>query len=74
MEMSRVKACMLLVFLISTMWMNEQVEAKLLNIDPCKGPNPPPHCLPPGTDPKSPPQQANTYNRGCSKIFRCRGN
>ncbi|XVF81246.1 hypothetical protein PTKIN_Ptkin15bG0140300 [Pterospermum kingtungense] len=40
-------------------------------LDPCKRPGGPhPGCHP---DPNSPPQEANPYQRGCSKYFRCRG-
>ncbi|KAL4283136.1 hypothetical protein GQ457_16G030480 [Hibiscus cannabinus] len=40
-------------------------------LDPCKRPGGPhPGCHP---DPESPPIEANSYDRGCSKHNRCRG-
>ena len=39
-------------------------------LDPCKGPNPAVGCR---QDPKTPPQAANPWSRGCSPISECRG-
>ncbi|WJZ91293.1 hypothetical protein VitviT2T_010379 [Vitis vinifera] len=38
-------------------------------LDPCKGPKPPVGCV---SDSHAPRQEANPWNRGCSKITQCR--
>nr|DAD24137.1 TPA_asm: hypothetical protein HUJ06_025600 [Nelumbo nucifera] len=71
MEMSKVKVCFLLVILINMAWMNEQVNGAWLDLDPCKGPHPPPHCAE-AADPKSDAHEVTRFDRGCSERDRCR--
>ncbi|XVE78147.1 hypothetical protein DITRI_Ditri13aG0120500 [Diplodiscus trichospermus] len=77
MGFSDIKAWLICVVLIISMVVAmNQVDAAARTpinaavIDPCKRPGGPhPGCHP---DPNSPPQEANPYHRGCSKIHRCR--
>ncbi|XVF32118.1 hypothetical protein REPUB_Repub17cG0054400 [Reevesia pubescens] len=67
---------LLLWFALISMVVVKQVDAaggKYIHpgvLDPCKRPGGPyPGCHP---NINSPPQQANQYQRGCSKYYRCR--
>ncbi|XVF81247.1 hypothetical protein PTKIN_Ptkin15bG0140400 [Pterospermum kingtungense] len=66
------KAWLICLALISTVVVN-QAETRSIDagvLDPCQRPGGPhPGCHP---DPKSPPQAANPYQRGCSRHHRCR--
>ncbi|KAJ9699191.1 hypothetical protein PVL29_008005 [Vitis rotundifolia] len=61
--------CLALISMILFMHVHGEVEIDKY-LHPCEGPYPPAGCR---ENPKTPPEEAHKWKRGCSPVTRCRG-